>query len=87
MLITDGITSVGRQQLSAILASCRGRPLGGLSRRVGGHHSPVHGMLAARKAHAGQALMGFFSSLLAILMRRGLAFSATGMESRRTPLW
>jgi hypothetical protein len=31
----------------------------------------------------GQALIAVFSSLLAILMRRGLAFSATGMVNRR----
>ena len=35
----------------------------------------------------GQALIAVFSSLLAILMRRGLAFSATGMANRSTPLW
>ena len=35
----------------------------------------------------GQALIAVFSSLLAILMRRGLAFSATGMVNRSTPSW
>ena len=35
----------------------------------------------------GQALIAVFSSLLAILMRCGLAFSATGMANRSTPLW
>jgi len=35
----------------------------------------------------GQALIAVFSSLLAILMRRGLAFSATGMANRSTPSW
>ena len=34
----------------------------------------------------GQALIAVFSSLLAILMRRGLAFSATGITRLSTPL-
>lgn len=32
-----------------------------------------------------QALMGFFSSVLETSMRRGFAFSATGMVNRNTP--
>ena len=51
------------------------------------HSGLLHGNACRRPAPVGQALIDLFSSLLAILMRRGLAFSATGMESRRTPLF
>ena len=51
------------------------------------HGGLLHGNACRRPAPVGQALIDLFSSLLAILMRRGLAFSATGMESRRTPLF
>ncbi len=52
-------------------------------------HSPPFPNTALRpggQVDRRQALIAVFSSLLATLMRRGLAFSATGMVNRRTPL-
>jgi hypothetical protein len=55
---------------------------------VGGHLAHPLSPACGRPGRLpGQALIAVCSSLLAILMRRGLAFSATGMASRSTPLW
>ena len=59
-----------------------------ISLRVGDHLcSPRFRSVVALVPVTGQALIAVFSSLLAILMRRGLAFSATGMANRSTPSW
>jgi hypothetical protein len=42
---------------------------------------------ASARRSSDQALIAVFSSLLAILIRRGLAFSATGIVNRNTPSW
>lgn len=39
------------------------------------------------RSSSGQALIAVFSLLLAILIRRGLALSATGIVRRSTPSW
>ena len=58
-----------------------------ISLRVGDHLVHPLSPDVALLPVTGQALIAVFSSLLAILMRRGLAFSATGMANRSTPSW